>query len=105
MTIHRQSNTDNIENLKNILSAISEVETTIIFPVHPRTKKIIEKNHFDEFIRKNENIKIIDPIGYMDFLCLEMNAKKILTDSGGVQKEAYLLKVPCITLKRKYKMG
>ncbi len=99
MTIHRQSNTDNTENLKNILSAISDVETTIIFPVHPRTKKIIEKNHFDEIIWKNENIKIIDPVGYIDFLCLEMNAKKILTDSGGIQKEAYLLKVPCITLR------
>jgi len=100
LTIHRQSNTDNLENLKNILSALSNVDLPIIFPVHPRTRKIIEKYHDKLLSRvKNKNLKIINPVGYLDFLCLEMNAKKILTDSGGIQKEAYWLKVPCITLR------
>ena len=97
VTVHRQSNTDNIENLSNILEALSKVDYKIIFPVHPRTQKFIKIHGLEEKIKKN--ISIIQPVGYIDFLWLEKNAKMIITDSGGIQKEAYLLKVLCITLR------
>ena len=95
LTIHRAENTDNIENLVKILKALSKIYEKVIFPVHPRTKNIIEKNK----IKIGENIVLIDPLSYLDFIKLEKYAKKILTDSGGIQKEAYILKVPCITLR------
>ena len=97
MTIHRPTNTDNKTNLKNILSAFSSINKKIIFPIHPRTLKFIEIHGLKDMI--SENIIITKPLGYLDFLMLEKNAYKILTDSGGVQKEAYILKVPCITLR------
>lgn len=98
-TIHRASNTDNIENLKNIFIGLTNSKETIILPLHPRTKKKINQNEsFKKYI--GPNIKIIDPIGYFDMIYLEVNAKKIVTDSGGVQKEAYFNKTPCITLKK-----
>lgn len=94
-TIHRQENTDIKENLTNILEAFSQIKDTIVWPIHPRTKKYIEQYK----LRLSSNIKIIEPLGYKDMICLEANAKMILTDSGGVQKEAYIAKVPCITLR------
>jgi len=97
-TIHRASNTDNIENLKNIFIGLINSKEIIILPLHPRTKEKINQN---ESLKKyiGQNIRIIDPIGYFDMIHLEANAKKIVTDSGGVQKEAYFNKVPCITLR------
>ena len=95
LTIHRAENTDDTENLIKILKALSKIYEKVIFPVHPRTKNIIEKNK----IKIGENIVLIDPLSYLDFIKLEKYAKKILTDSGGIQKEAYILKVPCITLR------
>jgi len=97
-TIHRASNTDNIENLKNIFTGLTNSKETIILPLHPRTRK---KNNQSKSLRKciGNNIRIIDPIGYLDMIYLEANAKKIVTDSGGVQKEAYFNRVPCITLR------
>ena len=97
ITVHRQSNTDDAENLSNILEALSEIEEKVIFPIHPRTKKFIEIHGLKRRIKGN--VVLTKPIGYLDFLWLEKNAKKILTDSGGIQKEAYILKVPCITLR------
>jgi UDP-N-acetylglucosamine 2-epimerase len=96
-TIHRPSNTDNINNLSNILDVLSGIDETVIFPIHPRTKKFIENYGLKQKIGKN--IVMLNPVGYFDFIWLEKNAKKILTDSGGIQKEAYLHKVPCITLR------
>ena len=96
-TVHRAENTDNKENLKNIIEAFINCGEVIVFPVHPRTKKYLESYGLMDKILKAENILITNPIGYLDILILEKNAKKILTDSGGVQKEAYFLKVPCIT--------
>ena len=99
-TIHRPSNTDISENLMNILTAFREIEETIIFPVHPRTKNKLEE--FDPgFLRKIENsqIKLISPVGYLDMLVLEKNAGMVLTDSGGIQKEAFFFGVPCVTLR------
>ena len=91
-TIHRQSNADNLDNLTSIISAFEASNEPIIFPVHPRTKKLLGNFY-------SENVALIDPVGYIDCLQLIAGAKKVLTDSGGVQKEAYLLGVPCITLR------
>jgi UDP-N-acetylglucosamine 2-epimerase len=96
-TIHRQENTDNIENLSNILEVLSEINDTVLFPVHPRTIKFIKNNNLEKKI--NKNVILTKPVGYLDFIWLEKNSKKILTDSGGIQKEAYMLKIPCITLR------
>ena len=76
---------------------MTDSEETIIFPLHPRTRKIINQ---DKSIKESigKNINIIEPVGYFDMICLEANAKKIVTDSGGVQKEAYFCGIPCITL-------
>ncbi|MCQ5373702.1 MAG: UDP-N-acetylglucosamine 2-epimerase (non-hydrolyzing) [Candidatus Methanomethylicia archaeon] len=100
LTLHRAENVDNKERLEAIITSINEVSKyeVIVFPIHPRTKKNIELFGFASNLI-NENIKLIRPLGYRDFLSLEKNAKLIMTDSGGVQKEAYLLGVPCITLR------
>lgn len=96
-TIHRAENTDNVERLSNILQAVSKVSSTIVLPLHPRTRKIIQTEGFETLI--GPRVKIIDPVGYLDMIALEVNATKILTDSGGVQKEAYFAGVPCITMR------
>ncbi len=96
-TVHRPSNTDSKKNLENILSAFSKIEKNIVFPAHPRTLKYIEKYNLKDKV--GENVILIKPVGYLDFLMLEKNSLKILTDSGGIQKEAYMLKIPCITLR------
>ncbi len=94
-TIHRAENADSPRKLKVILDAFADSGEKILFPVHPRTKKMISK-----VVRNlGANIKLIEPVGYLDMLSLEGSAKKIITDSGGVQKEAYYLKVPCLTIR------
>lgn len=95
-TVHRPSNTDDKNNLKNILQAISELDLTTILPIHPRTKKCINKYRLNY---NKEKIIIIDPVGYLDVLMLTKYAKKILTDSGGLQKEAFYLKKEVIVLR------
>jgi UDP-N-acetylglucosamine 2-epimerase (non-hydrolysing) len=97
VTVHRPSNTDERENLEAIVDALISSGETIVLPVHPRTLKSLKK--FKLHAKLDEAIKLIEPAGYLDFTCLAMNAKKILTDSGGVQKEAYFHGVPCITLR------
>ncbi|MEQ8197847.1 MAG: UDP-N-acetylglucosamine 2-epimerase (non-hydrolyzing) [Clostridiaceae bacterium] len=94
-TIHRAENTDNIQRLKNIIEALNQSGERIILPLHPRTQKYIKE--YD--LKLNSNIEIIEPVGYLDMLGLEMLAKKIVTDSGGVQKEAYFMDKPCITMR------
>jgi len=100
ITVHRQSNTDDAENLSNILEALSEIEETVIFPIHPRTKKFINIHGLKRKIKGN--MFLTKPIGYMDFLWLEKNAKKILTDSGGIQKEAYIPESSLHNIEREY---
>ncbi len=97
LTIHRQENTDNPENLKSILAALETCREKIVFPVHPRTEKALEKNKIN--LGDYPHFVTIKPVGYLDMLALEKNAGKILTDSGGVQKEAFWFQVPCITLR------
>jgi len=99
-TIHRPYNTDVPENLRNIFQAFAEIGEVIVFPVHPRTSKKIaalERGISKELLPGN--VRIIEPVGYLDMLVLEENAQLILTDSGGMQKEAYFFGVPCITLR------
>ena len=95
LTLHRPYNVDDTDGLKQILAAVQKCDKTIVFPVHPRTRKKL--NQLD--LSLNSNLKIIDPLGYIDFVWLEKNAAKIITDSGGIQKEAYMLQVPCITVR------
>ncbi|MFN8384164.1 MAG: UDP-N-acetylglucosamine 2-epimerase (non-hydrolyzing) [Anaerolineales bacterium] len=94
-TIHRASNVDTPERLFDILETLSMTGQTVAFPSHPRTLKAIRSAEFS----LGKNIKLVEPVGYLDMLWLEKNARMILTDSGGVQKEAYWLGVPCITLR------
>jgi UDP-N-acetylglucosamine 2-epimerase (non-hydrolysing) len=96
-TVHRPSNTDDKKNLTAIIEAFRESGKTVVFPVHPRTKKYLRAYGLWESV--SENIRFIAPLGYIDMLHLMRNAKKILTDSGGIQKEAYVMGVPCITLR------
>ena len=95
-TIHRPENTDDFEKLKSIVDAFCVIEN-IVFPCHPRTERLLKQFGLWDMLTKK--IKVIKPVGYLDMLMLEKNAKKILTDSGGIQKEAYIFKVPCITLR------
>ena len=94
-TVHRASNVDNTERLLDILETFSLLGETVVFPVHPRTRKAIQSMGGDV----GANVKLVEPVGYHDMLCLEKNARMILTDSGGVQKEAYWFGIPCITLR------
>jgi len=103
-TLHRAENTDSPKRLKSILKALNEIgrDNPVILPLHPRTKKMMEFYHL---LSEFKNIKFIKPVSYLDMLKLEKNAKAILTDSGGVQKEAYWLKVPCFTLRDETEWG
>ena len=92
-TIHRPANTDNIDNFKSIIKAFSQFNKKIIFPIHPRTKKILRN------IDIPKNIEIIEPVGYIDILGLVSNSDLVFTDSGGLQKECFFLKKRCITLR------
>jgi len=94
-TIHRAENTDDQRNMRNILSGFEQSPTTIVWPMHPRTKKRL--NEFD--LQLPASVKVIDPVGYLDMVMLEKHCTMIATDSGGVQKEAYFHGVPCLTLR------
>jgi UDP-GlcNAc3NAcA epimerase len=97
-TLHRAENTDDPKRLRSILAALDEIgkESPVVLPLHPRTKKMITTYG----LRLSEGrIRWIDPVSYLDMVSLEKNAKAILTDSGGVQKEAYWFNVPCFTLR------
>ena len=98
-TIHRAENTDDKSKLKNIIDAFLLLNSKIVFPLHPRTKSKLEQFGLLDAITNNDNILIIEPVGYVDFLMLINNAKLVLTDSGGVQKEAFFLRTPCVTLR------
>jgi UDP-GlcNAc3NAcA epimerase len=97
-TVHRPRNTDNPERLRSILGALVEIGRRVILPLHPRTRKNLNALHRSNF-HLPASIQLIDPVGYLDMLILEKNARVILTDSGGVQKEAYFFAVPCLTLR------
>ena len=95
VTVHRAGNTDDPETMNKIAYALNKLEMPVIFPVHPRTRNNIECYG----IILEKHVQLIDPVGYLDMLALEQASYRILTDSGGVQKEAFLLSVPCVTLR------
>lgn len=98
-TIHRAYNTDDPQILKAIFLALQDIDETIVFPLHPRTRqKVMDYGLLDD-ISTQSNLLLIDPVDYLDMLILEQNARMILTDSGGVQKEAFFFAVPCLTLR------
>ena len=94
-TIHRAENTNYIHRLKNIVEALNECGKPVVLPLHPRTKKYI----IDYGLKFNDNVNVIEPVGYLEMINLEMNSQKIVTDSGGVQKEAFIMQKPCITMR------
>jgi len=94
-TVHRAENTDSAERLRGILEGLARLDQPVVLPLHPRTRK-----RLTEFgLTPSANVRVIEPVGYLDMLQLERSASTILTDSGGVQKEAYYLEVPCVTLR------
>lgn len=97
-TVHRPHNTDNPSSLRAIVAALAEIaqEAPVVFPVHPRTRKAFGMLG----LRIPPEVLAVDPVGYLDMLALEKSARLILTDSGGVQKEAYFFAVPCLTLRQ-----
>ena len=99
LTIHRAENTNDVRSLEILFKNLVKIrhEYKIIFPIHPRTKKILGESLINECTKKG--IQFIEPIGYLDMLMLEKNSSIIITDSGGVQKEAFFSKVPCIVIR------
>jgi len=95
-TIHRAENTDDINKISEILKALENLDEKVIFPVHPRTKSMVNQLYNNN---KYKNIIFIEPVGYLDMLYLTKNAVKVITDSGGLQKEAYIMDTPCITVR------
>jgi UDP-GlcNAc3NAcA epimerase len=94
-TLHRAENTDNLERLKAIVGALNEIHesTRVLLPLHPRTSKLLEKNNL------KLNVDLIDPVGYFDMIELLKNCKLVMTDSGGLQKEAYFFSKNCVTMR------
>ena len=97
-TCHRAENTDDPLRLKEILTALAKISSLykVIFPLHPRTKKMIENLGLGDYLH---SLTLVDPLPFLDMVALEQSAKVILTDSGGVQKEAFFYRVPCITMR------
>jgi len=94
-TVHRAANTDDPHRLADIIDALALLHEPVILPLHPRTRAALMGTD----IEIEAPVRVIDPVGYLDMLALEQHARMVLTDSGGVQKEAYLLGVPCVTLR------
>ena len=102
ITLHRPNNVDDMEKLGEIISAFEEIqkEIKLVFPVHPRTRNNIRGSKLEERVRAMSNLLLIEPVGYLDFLCLMSNAALVMTDSGGIQEETTILGIPCMTLRK-----
>ena len=101
ITLHRPSNVDELAGLQELLNAFVEIgkKISLVFPMHPRTRKNIERLRLNPLLESIPNLIISEPIGYLDFMWLQMHAKFILTDSGGIQEESTYFGVPCLTLR------
>jgi UDP-GlcNAc3NAcA epimerase len=99
-TVHRAENTDSVDCLRAILEGLCKVsvEMPVVFPIHPRTRSVLAKEQGLADIA--ERLRLIEPVGYLDMMMLERNARLVVTDSGGVQKEAFFFSVPCVTLRK-----
>lgn len=96
LTLHRAENVDDPTNIINILKGINETKENVIFPIHPRTQKKLKEYNIS---LQNSNIRIINPVGYIEILKLIKHSRAVFTDSGGIQKEAFWSKIPCITIR------
>jgi UDP-N-acetylglucosamine 2-epimerase (non-hydrolysing) len=101
LTLHRPANVDDPVVFGRILAALEKIseQLPIVFPVHPRTRKTIAELGFDQRVAKVAGLRLIDPLGYLDFLSLYSGARLVLTDSGGIQEETSVLGIPCLTLR------
>ena len=101
LTLHRPSNVDDKQTFSRILDALEQISRRlpIVFPVHPRTRACIKEFGFEDVIERSENLRLIEPLGYLDFLRLYSGARLVLTDSGGIQEETTVLGIPCLTLR------
>lgn len=105
LTVHRHDNADDLNRIENIFRALKRIDRPIVFPCHPRTRKTMNELGLELVgdgiarVKGSPLVKVIPPVGYLEMLALEKYASLILTDSGGVQKEAYWLGVPCVTLR------
>ena len=104
LTLHRPSNVDDQKIFKGVLEALLEIaqKLPIVFPIHPRTRKMVEEFGFERFFNSGDKVEglwLTEPLSYLEFLHLNMNARMVLTDSGGLQEESTVLGVPCITLR------
>jgi len=93
-TIHRAENTDDRNRLQSIFSALSDLDLPVVLPLHPRTQKLLEGIKY-----RSRKVRIIEPVGYLQMIYLIKHSQKVLTDSGGLQKEAYFMQKPCVTLR------
>ncbi|HEX8652327.1 MAG TPA: UDP-N-acetylglucosamine 2-epimerase (non-hydrolyzing) [Pyrinomonadaceae bacterium] len=101
LTLHRPSNVDDRSKLARILDALEQISARLplIFPVHPRTRKSLAEFGFTKRVERAGNLRLIEPLGYLDFLRLYSGARLVLTDSGGIQEETTALSIPCLTLR------
>ena len=101
ITIHRQENVDSLENLEKIISIILDLKEKykIVLPLHPRTENKLKENSLFDKLNDENNITLLPPVRYIDFINLEMNSLCVLTDSGGIQEETTVLGIPCLTLR------
>ena len=101
ITLHRPSNVDDIDKFAEIITAFEEIEKEmkLVFPIHPRTRNNIRSSELENRVEAMSNLILIEPVGYLDFLCLMSNAALVITDSGGIQEETTILGVPCMTLR------
>jgi UDP-N-acetylglucosamine 2-epimerase (non-hydrolysing)/UDP-GlcNAc3NAcA epimerase len=99
MTVHRAGNVDREETLEQLVELLGRLPQACVFPVHPRTRAALERLGALERLSRLEHLRLVPPLGYLDFTKLLMHAATVLTDSGGVQKEAYLARIPCLTLR------
>ncbi len=101
ITLHRPSNVDDPDVFRRLISTFQKIEKELklIFPIHPRSRKRISEFGLDEMIASMPNLKLLDPLGYLDFMNLMHNARVLLTDSGGIQEETTYLGIPCITMR------
>jgi len=97
VTAHRARNVDRLERLERLTDLLAALPDPVVFPIHPRTRARLEAAGLTA--RLGDGVRLVSPLGYLDFLKLARHARAVLTDSGGVQKEAYLLGVPCVTLR------
>jgi len=101
ITLHRPSNVDDMNKFGEIIAAFEEItkDLALVFPIHPRTRNNIKGADIERRVLEMKNLILLDPVGYLDFLCLMSNAAMVITDSGGIQEETTILGVPCMTLR------